>query len=183
MTLSYERIPPLHAHIFALDSHTIIIHAILLQDRLFGGRVRTFRQEWAAYPVLTPYPFSEWPRIKLHGMGAVSPSCLLDFLSVVAAVRHRWSFAPDSAGLGFWGGAQISCTTPTRSRAQYRAWRRRSPRLATSPTSSCATSPGENAVRHTISFEFLFGFENSNFFVEFEFWFLRLDQRFCWISD
>lgn len=35
-------------------------------DRLFGGRLRTFRQEWAAYPVLTPYPFSEWSRIKLH---------------------------------------------------------------------------------------------------------------------
>ncbi len=53
----------------------------VLQDRLFGGRVQTFRQEWAAYPVLTPYPFSEWPRIKLHG----SLHSLAPYLSYLCA--------------------------------------------------------------------------------------------------
>jgi len=35
-------------------------------DRLFNGRLSTFRKKWDAYPVLTPYPFEEWPRIKLQ---------------------------------------------------------------------------------------------------------------------
>jgi len=51
-------------------NHPFALSRLFLKDRLFNGRLSTFRKKWDAYPVLTPYPFEEWPRIKLQGKKA-----------------------------------------------------------------------------------------------------------------